>query len=124
MPLSINPTLIKISGYFRQHVGKRFGKAFMTFITLYSVWILTGLWHGIGKGYIVWGLYWGTVIAFSIVFDLEIKKLVGLLHINTETKSYTVFKMVRTFLIFSFGRLIPYSKAWHKVLKKKPLKMQ
>ena len=106
MPLSINPTLIKISGKLRQHVGRRFGKAFMTIVTLYSVWILTGLWHGTGKGYIVWGLYWGSIIAFSTVFDTEIKKLVGLLHINTETKSYTVFKMVRTFLIFSFGRLI------------------
>lgn len=106
MPLSINPTLIKISGKLRQHVGKRFGKAFMTIITLYSVWILTGLWHGTGKGYIVWGLYWGTVIAFSTVFEPELKKFTKLLHINTETKSYTVFKMVRTFLIFSFGRLI------------------
>ena len=55
------------------------------------------LWHGTGKDYIVWGLYWGTIITISTVLEPELKKFTKLLHINTETKSYTVFKMFRTF---------------------------
>lgn len=55
------------------------------------------LWHGTGKDYIVWGLYWGTIITISTVLEPELKKFTKLLHINIETKSYTVFKMFRTF---------------------------
>lgn len=106
MPLVVNPRLIRISGFFRKKVGKRAGKAVMTVAPLYVVWILTGLWHGTGKGYVAWGLYYGTIIVFSTVFDPELKKLAKLLRINTESASYNIFRVARTFLIFSFGRLL------------------
>lgn len=106
MPMVVNPHLIKLSGIFRKKLGKRAGKVVMTVIPLYAVWILTGLWHGTGKGYIVWGFYYGTIIVFSTLFEPEIKKLTNILRINTETTSWKVFQMIRTFLVFSFGRLL------------------
>ena len=113
MPLVVNPRLIKLSGFFRKRFGKRAGRAVMTAVPLYAVWILTGLWHGTGKGYVVWGLYYGTIIVLSTVLEPELKKLTHLLHINTEGVSWNAFRIARTFCIFSFGRLltVPHLRA-------------
>lgn len=78
----------------------------MSIVPLGAVWLLTGLWHGTGYNYIAWGLYWGGIIIFSTVFAQEIKKLNAFLHINTEAESWKIFQMIRTFLLFSLGRLI------------------
>lgn len=106
MPLVISPRLAKISGWIRTHLGMRTAKAFMTVVPLGVVWILTGLWHGTGMPYLVWGIYWGSIIILSTVFAPEIKKLNGFLRINTDSPSWGVFQMVRTFLLFCIGRLI------------------
>lgn len=109
MPLVISPRLIKLSGWVRKHIGKRIGKAVMTIIPLAVTWILTGLWHGTGLDYIVWGIYWGSIIIISTLCDKKIKKLTEVLHINVQSPSWKLFQMTRTFLLFSFGRLITVS---------------
>lgn len=106
MPLVISPRLIGISKKIREKFGMRAGKAFMTIVPLSAVWLLTGLWHGTGWNYIVWGAYWGTIIIVSTVFAPEINTLSKLLHINTEAGSWKVFQMVRTFLLFTIGRIL------------------
>lgn len=106
MPLMISPRLISISKKLRQRLGHRTGKAFMTIVPLTAVWLLTGLWHGTGWNYVVWGLYWGGMIICSTVFAPELKKLTKALHINTEAGSWKIFQMVRTFLLVMVGRII------------------
>lgn len=106
MPLMISPKLISISKKLRQRLGHRAGKAFMTIVPLMAVWLLTGLWHGTGWNYVTWGLYWGGIIICSTVFAPELKKLTKALHINTETGSWKIFQMVRTFLLFVVSRII------------------
>ena len=106
MPLVISPRLIKLSGWIRKHVGKQAGKAVMTIIPLTAVWILTGVWHGTGLNYIVWGMYWGSIIIFSTLCNKKMKRLTEWLHINTRSSSWKIFQIIRTFLLFSFGRLI------------------
>lgn len=106
MPLMISPKLISISKKLRQWFGQRTGKAFMTIVPLMAVWLLSGLWHGTGWNYVVWGLYWGVIIICSTVFAPELKKLTKALHINTEAGSWKIFQMARTFLLFVIGRII------------------
>lgn len=106
MPLVISPRVIKLAQRVQKVCGKRAGKAVMSIVPLGAVWLLTGLWHGTGYNYIAWGLYWGGIIIFSTVFAQEIKKLNAFLHINTEAESWKIFQMIRTFLLFSLGRLI------------------
>lgn len=106
MFLVINPSLIKISQIIRTKFGKRAGKSVLIIIPLLIVWILTGLWHGTGLDYIVWGLYWGLIITISNIFEPELKKLAYLLRINTDTSDWKIFQVVRTFVFFSFGLLI------------------
>lgn len=106
MPLAVSPRIVRFSNWFRKHVGKRFGRSVATAVPLAAVWILTGLWHGTGWGYFVWGIYWGTIIIFSTLFAGEIEAVNKRLHIRTDAPSWKVFQMARTFLIFCGGRLL------------------
>jgi len=106
MPLVINPRIIGLGKWFRMHVGKRAGKAVMSIIPLAVVWFLTGLWHGTGINYILWGCYWGLIIIISNVFEPEFKKLIKLLKIKTDSTDWHIFQTVRTFCFFVFGLLI------------------
>ena len=121
MPLVISPKLIKIAQSTKVKFGNRMGKAILTIIPSAIVWILTGLWHGTGWNYILWGIYWGTVIICSTVFEPEIKQLTKILKINTATSSWKVFQMVRTFFLFVGGRMLTIPKdinALWEIIKK------
>lgn len=106
MPIVINPKLIQLSGRIAKRTNRRMGKNIMTVVPLSVVWILTGLWHGTGWNYFMWGIYWGTIIIFSNVFAPELKKLTKLLRIPANARWWQGFQMVRTFLMFCVGRII------------------
>lgn len=106
MPLSVSPGLLKIMGMLRKGIGKRVGKIFMTVIPLSAVWLLTGLWHGTGLNYIVWGAYWGILLILSSVLDPEIRKLRIWLKIPVKSQGYDLFRRMRTFFLFVVSRLI------------------
>ena len=110
MPIVISPRLIKLSGKARKKFGKRAGKIVTTVIPLFIVWSLTGIWHGTGWNYIVWGLYWGTLISFSTIFEPELKRMTGRLNIDVNRKYYHCFRKVRTFFLFMISRAITMPK--------------
>ena len=106
MPLAVSPWLMKLGRSGAKTFGKRFGKSLMTAVPLAVVWLLTGLWHGTGPDYVVWGCYWGLLIIVTTVWAPEIRKLNEFLHIDTESVWWKRFQMVRTFGIFCVGRLL------------------
>jgi D-alanyl-lipoteichoic acid acyltransferase DltB (MBOAT superfamily) len=117
MPLLISPRVTKLSQNVKKKFGNRAGRAVAVVIPLGCVWLLTGLWHGTGYNYIAWGIYWGAIIILSTVFAPEIEKLTALLRINTEAPSWKVIRMVRTYLLFSFGRLLTVPGSLHATLE-------
>ncbi len=63
---------ITLSSWFREYLyiplgGNRRGKA-RTYLNLFIVWTLTGLWHGAGVNFILWGVYWFLLIAADKAF--------------------------------------------------------
>lgn len=106
MPVAMSPKLMKLVGKVREKWGNKAAKNISTVIPLMIVWILTGLWHGTGWNYIVWGLYYGLIISCSTIFSEQYKKFAEKLHIDMTTKGYEIFQMIRTFCLFTVGRLI------------------
>lgn len=106
MPLVTNSCLISLSGIIRNKFGKRTSKAFYTGIPLFTVWLLTGLWHGTGINYVVWGMYWGVLIIISNLYEKELKMIPQILKINKETNWYKQIQIIRTFLFFVISRII------------------
>ena len=108
MPIVISPKIIKISGKLKKAFGKRVAKNFVTIVPVMTVWTITGLWHGTGWNYVAWGVYWAILFILSTILDPEIKKITKVLHINTETKDFQLFRQIRTIALFVICRVIVY----------------
>lgn len=64
-----------LSGWFKNYVyiplgGSRHGRARMIFNML-IVWSLTGLWHGAGWNFVLWGLYYFVLLTIEKLFLLK-----------------------------------------------------
>ena len=106
MPLSTAPWVIGIGRFFRKHVSKSAGRNIVTTIPLLVVWILTGLWHGTGMDYFIWGLYWGGIIILSTWLAPLYRKLNQRFGLTNDLGWWRVVRQIRTFGIYMIGRLL------------------
>lgn len=102
--ISVNPKFLKFIGKVRKK-SKWWASFITSFVPLISVWLFTGLWHGTGADYIVWGLYWCALMTVSKETAPISGKLASALKIDREKPMYKVFCMVRTTLFFAIGRM-------------------
>jgi len=99
--------------------GNRKGVA-LTILNLTVVWVITGLWHGDNRNFLLWGVY-------LLVFILLEKFLIGKflkIH-NIFSHVYTVIVILFSWIIFAitdvkeifvyFSRMIPVTQAKHIV---------
>lgn len=95
---------MSLGSWFRDYVyipmgGNRVKRGRMLF-NIFTVWFLTGFWHGAEWNFIVWGLYFGVLLTLEKFFlgkYIEKSKLVG--HI------YLLFFTAISFAIFSAGTI-------------------
>ena len=106
MPISVSPALISFGKFIKKHSGRTTARNVMTSVPLLAVWVLTGLWHGTGWDYLVWGLYWGTIIIFSTWMAPVYKRINKKLGLNSKIGWWRVFQRFRTFVIYMAGRLL------------------
>lgn len=97
---------ISLSTWFRDYLyiplgGNRKGKL-RKYINLMIVFLVSGLWHGAQWSYVIWG---GLNGIFQIIGD-RLKGvrdwLVKRLHLNRETASHKIYKIVTTFILIDF----------------------
>lgn len=96
----------RLRKFCKKKLGKGYEKKYNIpqFLGLLISWFLIGLWHGGGWNYIFGvGVYMGIMIILGELCQPLFAGLIKLLHINTETFSYTLFKRIRTFFVFIFG---------------------
>ena len=106
MPLSTASWVIAVGKFFRNHVSKSAGRNIVTTIPLLVVWILTGLWHGTGADYLVWGLYWGGIIILSTWLAPVYRNLNQRFGLTNDLGWWRVVRQIRTFVIYMIGRLL------------------
>ena len=103
-PLSVSPTMLKLSKWSRQHLGNAVGKRVTVYISCFCVWLATGIWHGAAWHFVVWGLMNFVVIMAS----QELEPLYAKFHAKFGFKGkkwYSAFEIVRTFLLMSSLKL-------------------
>ncbi len=105
-PCTISPLMKKINKKAKKAFSERGSRFVAVVIPVFLTWTLTGLWHGTGKTYLAWGIYYSTLITVSVAFQPEFEKVTRFFRIRTDTFSWQLFRMVRTFCCFMGGRLL------------------
>lgn len=90
-----------LSGWFRDYVyiplgGNRKGLPRQIF-NLLIVWFLTGLWHGAGWNFVLWGLYY---FVFLVLEKVVLRKVLGRLPVVLQ-HLYTMFVVVIGWVLFA-----------------------
>ena len=105
--VSVSNPMLKLSKFSRKHFGKNIGKRVPVYISALTVWFLTGLWHGAGWNFVVWGLLNGLCILISD----ELKPVFAAFHKLIPIKklpfrAYDAFSAIRTVFIMSSIRML------------------
>lgn len=106
MPIATAGWFKNMTKKVRKKHGRQWGVVLSVAVPSFAVWILTGIWHGTGLDYILWGLYWGVLIISSEILKDKFSAWKSLLHIREDARWYEIFTMVRTFCFYCVGLAI------------------
>lgn len=98
---------ISLSTWFRDYLyiplgGNRVSKLRWSF-NIMIVFFVSGLWHGAGWTFIIWGCLHG---AYQVIGNLTRPlryKIQDAVHVNREAKSYRIGQILVTFMLVNFG---------------------
>jgi D-alanyl-lipoteichoic acid acyltransferase DltB (MBOAT superfamily) len=99
MPVSVSRIVKKLSKAAKQKWGNQAGKNVIMILSLAVVWLATGLWHGTGWTYIVWGIWHGGIIIMSTLLDGKFTEWKNKLKINQNSVVWRNFRIFRTFML-------------------------
>ena len=105
-PFSLTKGVRTLGKKARNRFGKQFGRTLPIALGNLLVFFLVGVWHGASWNYIVWGLFYGILIAVSGMMKPLFDTLNRRLHIPTRSMLFQLFQILRTFWITCIGCVI------------------
>lgn len=99
MPVSVSGPVKNLSKSVRKKLGNTAGKKTTSVCAVIAVWICTGVWHGTGINYILWGVWQGGIIIFSMIMDEHFEKAKSKLKIKNDAYGWQGFQIIRTFIL-------------------------
>ena len=101
---------ITLSSWFREYVyiplgGNRHGKKRM-YLALFATWLLTGIWHGAGLNFLLWGMYFFVLLVIEKAF---LKKRLDRAP-SLIAHAYALFFILIGWLIFECGGTLNYGQ--------------
>lgn len=96
-PVSISKPMQKFTKFSKKHLGEKIGRRLPMYVSSFTVWFATGIWHGASWNFIVWGL--GNFVILMTSEELE--PLYEKFHnrFGARGKLYRGFQILRTFLL-------------------------
>ena len=105
-PISLSKPMKKMTVKMRKILGNYYGPLISGSITLFTVWLLNGLWHGAGWTFIAFGLYHFVLIFFENITQKPVNALCTKLKINQKNYIYRFFQSLKVILLVIIGELI------------------
>lgn len=102
-PFALTKPMMDLGKAAGKKYGKHLGRVLPACIANIVVFIVVGVWHGPQLHFLIWGLYNGIVIALSDLLEPVFTGLSVKLKLNTESRAFHVFRIVRTFIIVNIG---------------------
>ena len=103
-PLSLSKAFTFLSRKTRKVLGQFVGKRLPTFLAMFIVYFCVGFWHGASWKYIAYGIWNGCFIMSGILLEGVYEKGREICRINENMVTWRAFRIIRTFIIVSFGR--------------------
>lgn len=108
-PLSLSKPFGKLGKWSRNKIGGKFGKILPTTLATFTIYLIIGIWHGANFRYIAYGFYNGLIITSSVLLAGVYSGAKKKLHINSDSRGWKIFSMLRTALVVFVGRYITRS---------------
>ena len=101
---------ISLSSWLKDYIyiplgGNRKGKA-RKYLNIIIVFLVSGLWHGVGLHYIVWGLYHGALQVAGDLLKPAKNLITDKLGVEKERFSYKFGRQILTFIMVAYGWLL------------------
>lgn len=116
-PLSMSRAFTTFGQRCRKAFGQYIGNRLPPFCAMFIVYILVGLWHGAAWNYVLFGLWNGVFIMLGILMDGLHDRARRLLRVREKTVTWRIFRIVRTFVVISFGRYFSRGSSLDDALK-------
>ena len=96
---------ISLGSWFREYIYIPLGGNRCTILhkcrNIFIVWLVTGLWHGASWNFVIWGLYYGSILLIEKLFLKDyLEKLNPIL-----SRIYTMFFVIIGWVLFGFENL-------------------
>ena len=103
-PISVCKPMLRFSKFARSRFGNAVGKRLPVYLSSFTVWLATGLWHGAGWNFVAWGLGNWVIIMVS----QELEPLYARFHRRFPVSGrlwFRAFQVIRTVLLMSVLRM-------------------
>lgn len=102
-PIAMSKAFLKLGKTTKKKLGGHIGKVLPGSIATFIVFLLIGIWHGANWKYVGFGLWNAIVIFASNLLEPVFENINTKLRIRSETLSFRMFQMFRTFIIVLIG---------------------
>ncbi len=102
-PVAMSKPFVNLGRRTKEKFGRHLGKQLPGSIATIITFLVIGIWHGSNLKYVGFGLWNGLVIFCSNLLEPSFQKINKKLKIRTETFSFRIFQMARTFIIVLVG---------------------
>jgi len=102
-PFSLSKVMNKFGKFSKKRFGNSIGRVLPICLADLLIFFVVGIWHGASWKFIIYGLYNGFIIAFSSMFQPVYIKMFKVTHINSKTRVWRLFQILRTFLLINIG---------------------
>ena len=104
-PVSASSLVKRVKKSCKAKNNKRAGELFASCFPAFVVWLITGIWHGAAWKFVAWGLFHASLIIMGTLCSDFNSRLTEKLHIQTDTFSWKLWQMTRTFTLCCIGRV-------------------
>ncbi|MBQ7335466.1 MAG: MBOAT family protein [Clostridia bacterium] len=103
-PLSVCRPMQLLSGHVCDKLGNGLGMRLPVYLATVATWFLTGLWHGAGWNFIVWGLLNCLVILVSRELEPLYRRFYAVFPRLANSRIWGAWQAIRTFLLMGLIR--------------------
>ncbi len=104
-PVSASNLMRKVKKRLKAKNHKQAEEIFTSCFPILVVWLVTGIWHGAAWKYVAWGLFHAALLIGGRIFAPVFTAFNTRLKINTQSRGWKLWQIVRTFLLCSAGRI-------------------